>query len=486
MTRFGSGGRALLVAATFTLFGLPAAAQQFEAAGILKRAAANLGANDLNTLTYSAAGNGWGLGQPYTPGKALPKQNYRVTRSIDYNNAALSDDVTRSRTEPRGGTAVPLAGEQNLIEAVGGNVTWNVVNKTVQPGNRYVAERVPLIWLNPQGIIKAAQKNNGTLTFVTEGKKSLGVVSFSETGRFIAKVYINDAAEVERIEAVIPNPVVGDMTVVEKYSEYRQFGAVKFPTRIEETQGGQQTLQLVVTDVQPNAKVAIEVPAAAANFKETVVATKLADGVWLLAGGSHNSLAIEMKDHAVVVEGPLYDARSQLVIDETKKLIPNKPIRFLLNTHMHFDHSGGVATFAAEGATIVTHQGNKAFYERAFANKRVVSPDAFARSKKKAGIRAVGDKFVHTDGSRSIEMHLIKGVIHNDSLMMVYLPKEKILVQADVFAPLPAGAKPPAQPNPVLANFAENLDRLKLSVDRIVGIHGGVAPIAELARAMGK
>ena len=98
----------------------------------------------------------------------------------------------------------------------------------------------------------------------------------------------------------------------------------------------------------------------------------------------------------------------------------------------------------------------------------------------------MGDKFVHTDGSRSIEMHLIKGVIHNDSLMMVYLPKEKILVQADVFAPLPAGAKPPAQPNPVLANFAENLDRLKLSVDRIVGIHGGVAPIAELARAMGK
>ena len=476
----------LVVAATFTIFGLPAAAQQYEAAGILKRAANNLGTNDINTLRYSAAGNAWGFGQPYTAGKALPKQNYRITRSIDYVNGALSDDVTRSRAEPRGGTAVPLTGEQNLVEAVGGNVTWNVVNKNVVPANRYVAERVPQIWLNPHGVIKSALKNNATLTFVTEGKKSLGVVSFAEPGRFTAKAYINEAAEVERIEAMVPNPVLGDMPVVTRYSEYREFGRSKFPTRIEETTAGQMTLQLVVTDVQANAKVEIPVPPAAANFKETVALQKLADGVWFLAGGSHNSVAIEMKDHAVVVEGPLYDARSQAVIDETKKLIPGKPIRFVMNTHVHFDHSGGVATFAAEGATIVTHQSNKAYFDRALSAKRTVSPDAFARSKKKANVRGVGDKFVHTDGNRSVEMHLIKGTIHNDSLMMVYLPKEKLLIQADMFGALPPGAKPPAKPNPVQLNFAENIDRLKLSVDRIAGIHGGVAAFAELNRALGK
>ena len=486
MNKLKSGVCALLVTTSFTLFALPASAQTYEAAGILKRTAANIGAGEMNTLIYSAAGNGWGFGQPYTLGKALPKQNYRITRSIDYNNAALSDDVTRSRTEPRGGTGVPLTGEQNVIEAVGNNVTWNVVNKAVQPGNRFVADRVPQIWLNPQGIIKAAQKNNATLTFVTEGKKSLGVVAFTEPGRYSAKAYINDAFEVERIEAMVPNPVLGDTLVVEKYSEYREFGRAKFPTRIEETQAGQTTLQLVVTDVQPNGKVAIEVPAAAMNFKETVASQKLADGVWLLAGGSHNSLAIEMKDHAVVVEGPLYDARSQAVIDETKKLIPGKPIRYVLNTHVHFDHSGGLATFAAEGATIVTAAANKAYYERGFAAKRAISPDALAKSKKKARVQGVGEKFVHTDGNQSVEMHLIKGTIHHDALMMVYLPKDKLLVQADVFAPLPAGAKPPATPNPVWVNFAENIARLKLPVERIVGIHGGVAPFAELNRALGK
>ncbi len=487
MNKFNQRVSVLAVAATFTIFGLPAVAQQYEAAGILKRAANNLGASDLNTLVYSAAGNAWGAGQPYTAGKALPKQNYRITRTIDYVNSALSDDVTRSRAEPRGGTGVPITGEQNVIEAVGGNVTWNVVNMNIAPANRFVADRVPLIWLNPHGVIKAALKNNATLTFVTEGKKSLGVVAFTEPGRFTAKAYINDAAEVERIEALVPSPVLGDMPVVTRYSEYRDFGrGVKFPSRIEETTNGQMTLQLVVTDVQPNSgKVAIQVPPAAASFKENVVSSKLADGVWMLAGGSHNSLAIEMKDHAVVVEGPLYDARSQAVIDETKKLIPGKPIRFMLNTHVHFDHSGGAATFAAEGATIVTHQSNKAYFDRALSAKRTVSPDALAKSKKKAVVRGVGDKFVHTDGNRSVEMHLIKDSIHNDGLMMVYLPKEKLLIQADMPGPLAAGAKPPAKPSPLLVNYVQNVDRLKLAVDTVAPIHGATHPFAEIKRSLG-
>ncbi len=485
MSNLKNGVR-VLVAATFTAFVLPAMAQQYEAAGILKRTATHIGANEVNTLIYSAAGNAWAFGQPYSAGKALPKQNYRITRSIDFVNGALSDDVGRSRAEPRGGTGVPLTGEQNITEAVGGNASWNVVNKNIVANNRWVAERVALISMNPQGIIKAAMKNNATLTWTTEGKKSLGVVSFSEAGRYNAKAYINEAFEVERIEAVVPNAVLGDFPMVTKFSEYREFGSIKFPARIEETQAGQLTLQLVVTNVQPNGKVAITVPPAAAGFKENVASTKLAEGVWFLAGGSHNSVAIEMKDHVVVVEGPLNDSRSGAVIEETKKLIPGKPIRLLLNTHVHFDHSGGVATFAAEGATIVTHQSNKAFFDRALAAKRTVSPDALAKSKKKAIVRGVAAKFVHTDGDRSVEMHHLKDNIHGDGLMLVYLRKEKLLFQADVLTPLAAGAKPAVPAHPGLVNFADNVERLKLSVDRIVGSHGGVVPFAELNRALGR
>ncbi len=158
----------------------------------------------------------------------------------------------------------------------------------------------------------------------------------------------------------------------------------------------------------------------------------------------------------------------------------------MLNTHVHLDHAGGLGAFAAEGATIVTHQSNKGFYDRAFAARRTISPDALAKSKKKAVVRGVGDKFVLSDGNRSVEMHLVKGSIHTDGMMVMYLPKEKLLVQADMPTSLPPGAKPPAKPNPVLVNLAENVDRLKLDIDRIVPIHGAVHPYADVKRALGR
>ena len=309
--------------------------------------------------------------------------------------------------------------------------------------------------------------------------------SFTVPGVMKATLLINDQYLVERIEASVPNPVLGDMPVVTSFSEYRDFGPVKFPTRIED-QGGFDTASLIVTDVQPNAKVDLAVPQAAREARETVTSQRLGTGVWLIAGGSHNSVAVEARDHVVVIEGPLYDDRAGPVIDEVKKLVPGKPIRQVVNTHVHFDHSGGLGAFVAEGATIVTHAANRGYYEKAFAAPRTIKADRFAGAKRKLAIRTVGDKLVLGDAGQPIELHLLRGNLHNDSLLVAYLPKDKLLVQADVFAPLPPNAPAPATPSPVTLNLAENIERLKLDVDRIVGIHGGVAPAAELKRALGR
>src|SRR5207247_580308 len=138
------------------------------------------------------------------------------------------------------------------------------------------------------------------------------------------------------------------------------FEGVKFPAHIVQTEGGSPILDLTVAQVKPNQAVAVTEPAnvrAAAQQPPAppapAASQKLADGVWLLPT-SHNSLVVEFADHVVVIEGPLSEARSDYVIAETHRLVPNKPIRYLVNTHQHFDHSGGVRTFAAEGATIIT------------------------------------------------------------------------------------------------------------------------------------
>ena len=132
----------------------------------------------------------------------------------------------------------------------------------------------------------------------------------------------------------------------------------------------------------------------------TVTAEKLADGVYYLKGGSHHSVAIEQADHVVVVEAPLDEARSSAVIAKVKETIPGKPIRSIVNSHVHFDHSGGLRTYVAEGATVVTHEMNRPYYEKAWAAPRTLNPDSLARAARPAAFDTFAEKHVLTDGRR--------------------------------------------------------------------------------------
>jgi glyoxylase-like metal-dependent hydrolase (beta-lactamase superfamily II) len=204
--------------------------------------------------------------------------------------------------------------------------------------------------------------------------------------------------------------------------------------------------------------------------------------VWFIAGGSHNSVLIEMKDYLIVVEGPQGDHRSTAVIAEVKKLVPNKPIKYLVNSHHHFDHSGGIRAFAAEGATIVTHDTNRPYFERAARNSWSLAPDILAKSKKMPVFQAMGDNMVLTDGTRSVELYQIVGNAHHDGLIMAYLRKEKLLIQGDAFSPRGV----PKTPNPFSVNLEANVRRLNIDVERILPLHEHIVPYGELLKAIGK
>ena len=166
--------------------------------------------------------------------------------------------------------------------------------------------------------------------------------------------------------------------------------------------------------------------------------------------------------------------------------MPNKPIRYVVNTHHHFDHAGGLGPFVVEGATIITHDVNKAFFESSLAAPRTVQPDKLAQSGKKATVEGMQDKRVLSDGTRTVELYLIQGTVHGDGLIMAYLPKEKLLVEADAYTPAAPNAAPPAQPNPAQVNLYDNIERLKLAVDQILPLHGRKVPLAELQKWIGK
>jgi glyoxylase-like metal-dependent hydrolase (beta-lactamase superfamily II) len=301
---------------------------------------------------------------------------------------------------------------------------------------------------------------------------------------------INAQNQVERVQTWIDNPILGDTAVEVSYTDYRDYGGVMFPGRIVRTQGGHPVLDLTIAAVRINRGFDVEVPAAVSSSNPApVVATAepIAPGVYYVKGGSHHSVAIDQQDHIVVVEGPLNEARSLAVVAKVKETIPNKPIRYLINSHHHFDHSGGLRTYVDEGASIVTHQLNRPYYEQAWAAPRTLNPDRLAKSKKTATFETLTDKHVLTDGKRSIEVHHIAGNGHNDAFVMVYLPTEKVLIEVDAWAPTAPNAPQPAVPSPFAVNLLANIQRLKLDVRQVAALHGPrLATMADLTAAVGQ
>jgi glyoxylase-like metal-dependent hydrolase (beta-lactamase superfamily II) len=208
---------------------------------------------------------------------------------------------------------------------------------------------------------------------------------------------------------------------------------------------------------------------------------RLAEGVFYLTGGTHHSVAIEQQDHIVLVEAPLNEERSLALIAKLKETIPGKPIKYLVNTHAHFDHSGGLRSFVDAGAFIVTPRASIPYYEKAWAAPRSLNPDRLAKSHKGARFCPVDDKLVLNDGKRAIEIHRIAESGHSDAFDLVYLPAEKILVEADAYTPTAANVPAPAVANPYTLNLYANIQKLKLDVDQIAALHGPrVVTLADL------
>ncbi len=479
----------LLIALAFSLpFALaPSAAQAQDAESVLRRASSAMGADKVKTIRFAGSGTGATFGQAYKPGAAWPKLNYsNFARVADYENGALREDWSRSRGEPTGGGATPLSGEQTLTTYVNGNYAWNVAGPTPAPAPVALTSRIADLWTTPHGVIKAALKNKATVRWVPQGGKEVTQVSFTEPGRFTAVVTLDDHYLVQKVDARVPSPVLGDSMVSTTYSDYRDFNGVKFPMRMQQSGGGFPVLDVAIKDVQVNPAAEMLVPDTVRAATERVTTEKAADGVWYLGGGSHHSVAIEMKDHLIVVESPLYDGRAAAMLEVAGKLVPGKAVRYAINSHDHFDHAGGLRAAVAHGATLVVHADAKPYFERAMANPSRIQPDLLAKSGKKAKVIGVSGKRVFTDGKRNVEVHAFKDSVHSNAFLMVYLPAEKLLVEADAFTPPAPNAPPPKPANGNNVNLADNITRLNLQVDRILPLHGRIVPMAELNRAIGR
>jgi glyoxylase-like metal-dependent hydrolase (beta-lactamase superfamily II) len=499
------------VAALILVAAVASAAAAQDAKTVISNVSKAMGYDQLKSIEYSGSGvEGTAMGQAQSAAKGWPHftlKNY--TRYIDVNAETGQQTALRSRpAEPDGqlaggGGLAPVAETQNTA-VIAANAGWNAKLDVA---------------LSPPGFLKlASNAANATVTQQSVNGKKYAVVSFPVEQKAPSGVaytisgYIDSQNMIAKVETKVEDNVIGDMLVEQSYSDYKDFGGVKFPTKIVQTRAGLAWTDLTVTDVKPNAD-APAPPAAGggrggrggagaegrgqaagrgdgrggpapegrgqaaggagrggAPAAAAVTSKKLADGIYLITGG-YRSVAVEMKDHIVLLEAPQSEMTTTAIIEEVKKAIPNKPIKYVVNTHSHSDHSGGLRAAAAEGIVIMTHESNKPLYEKWFTNPRtLLPPDSLSKSEKKAKFEYIGEKKVLKDSKNTIELYHIKAA-HAEDLLIAYIPAIKAVYEGDAFNPPAANAAPPAQVNGFEKLLATKIDELKLDVNTIISVH---------------
>jgi glyoxylase-like metal-dependent hydrolase (beta-lactamase superfamily II) len=453
--------------------------------GRLAAAASAMGAANLNSIEYSGSGQVFGFGQAYEPGERWPRFVQRsYTVAINYQTPGMRLTQVRAQGEhpPRGGAAQAVAGEQRTILVVSDKFAWQDGTPQAAPNPAAFEERLRQLWTTPHGVIKSALANAGRVDGST--------ITFSVAGRAI-KASLNEQNLVDKVSFLSSAEVVGDYPVEISYSDYADFGGVKFPRRIVQTEDGHPTLDITIGAVRPNANVAIEVPA---NVRQapppppvTVAVEKLADGVWYLSTPNARSWLVEFNDHVVLVEGMTGEARSLAINAEVTKLVPSKPLRYVINTHAHYDHAGGLRTYVAQGVTVVTHELNKPFFEKMWARPRTIAPDQLSKAPKPAVFETVSDKKVMTDGTQTVELYHMKGTSHNVANLIVFMPRHGLVFWGDGYNP-PAGndARDPGRTPEQSIDLYRVITANNLDVKTIAPAHGaGPKPFDNLKKAIG-
>jgi glyoxylase-like metal-dependent hydrolase (beta-lactamase superfamily II) len=457
---------------------------------------------DLKSITYSGSAKDVAFQQC---GSNAADMNCRGTHDPmrPINNYVRVIDLTAPASRETGATNNPA----------GGGATTPMPGTFFQPVTPQQAD-VSQPWGNslglyitPWGFLKGAAANNATASRRKVDGKNYTVLTWSPTVKapsgksYVINGYVNDQNIVDRVETWLGDNIMGDMHILATYTGWKDFGGVMAPAKIVQTRGGWPYFDVTVAAAKGNPPdVATLVPAPApaggrggggggAPAPLVVTSEKLGDGLYRLTAGpnSYDSVIVEFKDYIMMLEagqtnGQDFQGRALAYIAETKKLMPNKPIRYVMNTHPHADHTGGLPVLVAEGAIIITQKNNEEFLEKALNTPRTLLNDTLAKNPKKAKFETVAEKKVYSDGARTVEMYHVSPVPHSNGLIIAYIPKEKVLFQGDF-------SVNPGQPaNDHVKALVPILEKLNLDFDRYINVHASAAPQtkADVWKSVGK
>ncbi|HKG13946.1 MAG TPA: MBL fold metallo-hydrolase [Pyrinomonadaceae bacterium] len=327
-----------------------------------------------------------------------------------------------------------------------------------------------------------------------EGRPHRVVVFAAANGAIMNLFFDSKTNLLSKYEQMVSDGVDGDVVQETIFTGYRAVDNVMVPAGRQTRRGGDLVEDVKYTEVRFNTKPADAAFAKPEGFEEQpfpappppVRETKLAEGVYLFESGA-NSLVVEFDTYVLVVE-PYGGGRGpKPTINKAREMFPSKPVKYVVVTHYHDDHSGGLRSYVANDVTVVTTPANRKLFERMAAGSFTLNPDDQTRAPRKPLFNFVTDKrLTLTDGKQTVEVIDIGPSPHAEEMLVVYLPKEKLVFQGDLVNLPFSGKYLPSTVNDTTVHFFDAVSKLNLDVKRVAAVHGPSTTWDDLREAVEK
>ena len=486
--------------------------------------------SDLRTVAYKATVKQWAPEQSESPGGEMRFANEATLDGVvDLQNRVSRTDWVKSFAYPAPRTftyseiVTPSAGYVIGVDSNGRNAESQKTNPpahtmsglrlaTAQREARRgaVSSLLLAMLFDPEQVRPAAD--------VVVGGKAYPAVSYQ--GIIVA--FDPDTGLPARTRTLDYDNIWGDVNYDVVYSDWKSVGNLKVSMNRKAELNGRVISDFAFTEFRPNAPIdmkRLQIPAEAKAHADKPATgnvpyqwvirrqyigvyldsdnisydtrtaspglrlVELAPGVAQVLGGTHNSLIVEMSDFLVVFDAPVSDAQSQWTMKAAKEKFGNKPVKWLVLTHHHMDHAGGLRAMLADGATLVVGAPARAHFQKVLAAPTSRNPDLSPRSYAAVQIMEVTSSNVITDSrGRQVMMYLMDNP-HAKGMLMGWVPDARLGWIVDLWSP---GTPLPPKPNPALVSVVQTVKGAGIQPERFAGGHGSSAPYSQLTQLVGQ
>ena len=435
----------------------------------------------VKTLTLEGEGVNYNLGQDMKPeasGQQFAVSGYK--RQIDIANGRQRIEQTRTPKFAYFQGPQPQTQVQGLDGAIAFNV--NAQGQPTRLAPLAETDRQHDLYHHPLTLLRSTLDPKTTVANVRSVGTTRQADITTAAGPTVT-LTIDAAGEALSASSKAYHPNLGDVVMTTTFSDFQDVSGLRLPARFSTTiddfgtaelRAERQTVDTDVGDLTAPAPIAGSRPPAPPI---NVVVQPVGKGVWLLAGGSHHTALIEFSDHLMLIDAPQSEARTLAVIAKAKQTVPNKPLTQIVTTHHHFDHTAGLRAAIAEGMDVITHAGNKEWVEKIASRPHTIQPDTLTKKPTRLVVETVDDEKQFSDQTMAVHLYHVAGNPHSDTMLMAYIPRERVVIEVDAYSPGPG-------PHIYAANLLENIEKRKLRVDRVVPLHGTIGSFADFQKAV--